>query len=40
MPAGKVEMNSLVAQVRDAARKDADTYAEVLQNWLVEEKGR
>ena len=41
LPSPKADqMNSLVTQVREAARKDADTYAEVLQNWLVEEKAR
>ena len=40
LPGAKIEMNSLVSQVRDAARKDADTYAEVLQDWLVEEKAK
>jgi flagellar M-ring protein FliF len=35
---GKPDVNSIVSQVRDATRKDADTYAEVLQTWLTEEK--
>jgi flagellar M-ring protein FliF len=38
LPGAKVEVSTLVTQVRDAARRDSDAYAEVLQTWLTEEK--